>query len=80
MADIPGIIKEAHLNKGLGLEFLRHLERTKMLVFMIDITKSNPFEQFEILKNEVTQYNPNFLADKKYIIALNKIDLISNSE
>jgi GTPase len=77
LADIPGIIPDAHLNKGLGIEFLRHIERTKVLLFVIDISGSegrDPVEDFQILKREISSYNADLL-DKPFLIALNKIDM-----
>ena len=74
VADIPGIIEGAHEGKGLGLTFLRHIERTKLLLFIIDIT-ANPLENFEILKEEIRQYNP-LILKKPSLVAFNKIDLI----
>ena len=76
-ADIPGIIENAHKGTGLGLQFLKHIERTKFLVFLIDLDPYNnrdPIEEFTILKRELKNYNPE-LADKPFIIAGNKIDL-----
>ncbi len=73
-ADIPGIIEGAHEGKGLGLDFLRHIERTKVLLYLLDIT-SDPARDFAILQNEIREYNPMILK-KPYIIALNKIDLV----
>ena len=75
VADIPGIIKGAHEGKGLGLKFLRHIERTKILLFLIEITSENYAKDFEILQNELKQYSKK-LADRKKIIALSKSDLL----
>jgi len=74
IADIPGIIDGAHMGKGLGIEFLRHIERTRLLLYVLDITQ-NPMDQFTALQNELREYNP-LLLQKPYIIAINKIDLV----
>ncbi|MEX0961994.1 MAG: GTPase ObgE [Simkaniaceae bacterium] len=81
IADIPGIIEKAHQNKGLGLEFLRHIERTKVLLFIIDIADlvTDPIESFEILKNELKTYSPS-LIEKPQLVALNKIDILEDPE
>lgn len=76
IADIPGIIEGAHLNKGLGFEFLRHIERTKLLIFVLDasgIDGRNVVDDYRILLNEIKTYNPEML-DRPYLVALNKID------
>ncbi|WP_348663738.1 Obg family GTPase CgtA [Chlamydia vaughanii] len=76
IADIPGIIEGAHQNRGLGLDFLRHIERTHLLLFVIDIScreRSSPEEDLRILMDELLHYRQD-LADKGRIIALNKID------
>lgn len=76
IADIPGIIEGAHRNKGLGFEFLRHIERTKLLIYVLDasgIDGRNPVDDYITLRNELTTYNPE-LAARPYLIALNKID------
>ncbi len=78
MADIPGLIEGAHTGKGLGHQFLRHVERTRVLLYMIDVTDDDPGEQLRILKNEVESYSP-ALALKPYMIALSKTDLLSNA-
>jgi GTPase len=76
LADIPGIIDGASQNKGLGLAFLRHIQRTEVLVYVIDISaseRSDPKEDYLTLQRELAQYDPSLL-DKPSIIALNKID------
>ncbi len=76
LADIPGLIPDAHKGKGLGLEFLRHVQRTKVLVFLLDVTSPDLREQFDALKNEMRLFDPGLLK-KKAILALNKIDLLN---
>lgn len=74
MADIPGIIDGASDGRGLGLEFLRHIERTKTLLFTIDIANyRTAIEQFEVLKEEVKKFSEQ-LSGRKYAIALTKTD------
>ena len=76
IADIPGIIEGAHLNKGLGFEFLRHIERTKLLIFVLDssgIDGRDPSTDYKILLNEIQKYNPEML-ERPYLVALNKVD------
>jgi GTPase len=79
IADIPGLIEGAHLGKGLGIQFLRHIERTKMLLFILDATRPNPIEDYEKLCNELRLYNPE-LMDKHQIIALNKSEVADDIE
>jgi GTP-binding protein len=74
IADIPGIIVNAHKGRGLGLEFLRHIERTNLLIFVLDITQ-DPITDYNILRNELREYNPVILK-KPSIVVLNKIDLL----
>lgn len=77
MADIPGIIENAHEGKGLGLRFLRHIERNSALLFMIPCDTDDINKAYEILLNELKQYNPELL-DKSRILAITKSDLIDN--
>lgn len=79
VADIPGIIEGAHEGKGLGHKFLRHIERTKILLFMIDVTSDNFQRDFNILYNELKSYSPK-LAEKKKVISLTKIDLLEEDQ
>ena len=79
MADIPGIIAGASEGKGLGIQFLRHIERTKVLLFLIDVNSEDPAESYQILKNELHSYDP-YLDDKPHLIALTKIDTIDEDE
>ncbi len=79
VADIPGLIEGAHRGKGLGLQFLRHIERTRLLLHVIDITSPSPMEDFETIERELASYNPKLL-EKERIVALNKIDLIEDRD
>jgi len=75
MADIPGIIEGAHEGKGLGLRFLRHIERNSILLFMIPADSNNHYNEYQILLNELQQFNPE-LIDKQRIVAISKSDLL----
>jgi len=77
IADLPGIIEGAHKNKGLGLEFLKHVERTKALLYVIDGSGTSELDTLQIynmLRTELKEYNPELLK-KPSLIALNKCDL-----
>jgi len=75
MADIPGIIEDAHQGKGLGIRFLRHIERNAVLLFVVPADAESINEQYKILKNELKMYNPELL-DKPHILGISKADLI----
>ncbi|MDI3526323.1 MAG: GTPase [Tenuifilum sp.] len=75
MADIPGIIEGAHEGKGLGLRFLRHIERNSMLLFIVPADSEDINAQYDILVNELKMYNPELL-DKKRALAITKCDLV----
>ncbi|GAB6045453.1 GTPase ObgE [Caminibacter profundus] len=76
MADIPGIIEGAHIGKGLGFEFLKHIERTKIILFIIDLASfRDPVYQFKTLQKELKNYSEK-LSFRDYAIALNKIDAV----
>ncbi len=75
MADIPGIIEGASEGKGIGLRFLRHIERNSILLFMVDCESQNITGAYKMLLNELKQFNPEIL-DKKRILAVTKCDLI----
>lgn len=79
MADIPGIIEGAHEGKGLGLRFLRHIERNSLLLYMIPVDTENILKEFKILQKELKMYNPE-LADKDFLIAITKCDLLPADE
>ena len=74
MADIPGIIEGAHEGKGIGLRFLRHIERNSALLFMVPVDCNDISDEYEILLNELKQYNPELL-DKPRLLAITKADL-----
>lgn len=75
MADIPGIIEGAAEGKGLGIRFLRHIERNSILLFMIPADSDDIKKEYGILLNELTQYNPELL-DKQRILAITKSDML----
>lgn len=78
IADIPGIIEGAAQGKGLGLEFLRHIGRTRVLLYMVD-GNENPLPTMETLRAELRSYNPE-LSERPALIGLNKIDLLDAEE
>jgi len=77
MADIPGIIEGAHEGKGLGLRFLRHIERNSMLLFMIPCDTDDIHAEYKTLLSELEKYNPELL-DKKRILAITKSDMLDD--
>jgi GTP-binding protein len=79
VADIPGIIEGAHEGKGLGLKFLRHIERTRILLFLVDVTSENYQQEYDILLNELKSYSKK-LASKTKIVSLSKADLVDEQE
>ena len=82
IADIPGIIEGAHLGKGLGLEFLRHIKRTKVLIYLIDVSGfdgTDPYKTYKVLSNELKKYSK-YMSKKHMVIALNKIDIDSSAD
>jgi len=82
VADIPGLIEGAHKGVGLGIRFLRHIERTRVLVHLIDISTidpQNPLAEYEIINRELANYSPQ-LIEKPQIVVLNKTDLSGTNE
>ncbi len=77
MADIPGIIEGAHTGKGIGIRFLRHIERNSILLFMIPCDSKNIKADYDILVNELKMYNPELL-DKSSVLAITKCDMLDN--
>jgi GTP-binding protein len=75
MADIPGIIEGAHEGKGLGLRFLRHIERNAMLLFLVPADSNEHLKEYQILLNELKKYNPELL-DKRRLLTISKSDLL----
>lgn len=75
MADIPGIIEGAHTGKGIGIRFLRHIERNSILLFMIACDSKDIKAEYKILLNELQQYNPELL-DKSAVLAITKCDML----
>ena len=82
MADIPGLIEDAHLGVGLGHDFLRHVERNRMLLHVVDISGCegrDPVEDYEAIRHELEAYDPE-LAARPQIIAANKMDILPDAE
>ena len=82
MADIPGLIEGAHQGTGLGLDFLKHIERTRLLIHIVDVSGSegrDPIEDFETINEELRSYSPK-LAEKPQIVAANKMDITEDAQ
>ncbi len=82
VADIPGLIEGAHLGHGLGINFLRHIERTKLLVHLVDVSPysgRDPVEDYYVILEELKAYNPDLLKRKQILVA-NKIDLLTEDK
>ncbi|MEO0107790.1 MAG: GTPase ObgE [candidate division WOR-3 bacterium] len=79
IADLPGIVEGASQGKGLGLRFLRHIERTRVLVFVIDSSRPAPDQDYRLLWTEIRNYNPAILK-KPQLLVINKIDLLPNGQ
>jgi GTP-binding protein len=74
VADMPGLIEGAHEGKGLGIQFLKHIERTRVLVFLIECTSEDPKELYKTLVNELKNFNP-LMTKKPQVIVISKMDL-----
>jgi GTP-binding protein len=74
-ADIPGLIEGAHIGTGLGHDFLRHIERTRLLLHLIDATADDPIANYQIIQQELQAYGRG-LAERPQILALNKVDAV----
>lgn len=79
MADIPGIIEGAHEGKGIGIRFLRHIERNSVLLFMVSSEEGDINKAYKTLLNELKEFNPELL-DKERVLAITKCDLVSDSD
>jgi len=79
LADIPGLIEGAHIGTGLGIKFLKHIERCKTLLHLIDITESNLVNSYNQVREELGKYSQQLL-DKEELIVFNKIDLIEEDQ
>lgn len=78
-ADIPGLIEGAHTGVGLGHDFLRHIERTRLLLHMIDVTSDDPIEAYQTIQQELEAYGRG-LTERPQVIALNKVDALAPGE
>ena len=74
-ADLPGLIENAHLGKGLGLQFLRHVERTRVLALLVDVTSADPRQELEAIEHELRSHSE-ALAGKPRVVVLSKADLL----
>lgn len=79
VADMPGLIEGAHSGKGLGIQFLRHIERTRVIAFLIDCTSEDIKGSYQILKNEIKLFNKEMIS-KPQIVVITKIDLIDKTQ
>ena len=79
LADIPGLIEGAHAGTGLGIKFLKHIERCKTLLHLIDITEKDLIKSYKQVREELKKYSKDLL-DKEELVVFNKIDLIEKDQ
>jgi GTP-binding protein len=79
VADIPGLIEDAHSGAGLGLQFLRHIERTRVLVHLVDGTRADPLSDMDVVNHELSEYSVD-LTDRQQLVVVNKLDLADVKE
>ncbi len=79
VADIPGLVEDAHVNKGLGHSFLRHIERCSSLLYVVDLSDGDVIRSFQTLQREVELYNPKLVHLPSAVVA-NKVDIVENHE
>ena len=79
MADIPGLIEGSHEGRGLGYQFLRHIERTRVLLFLVDVSSASPEHDLQVLRNELSRFSPALLRKPSLTVA-SKIDLLPPEE
>ncbi len=82
VADVPGLIEGAHEGKGLGIRFLKHLERTTVLLHLVDVSimaMDDPVSDFEVIRDEILQYDQK-MSQKPFFVAATKIDIVEDSE
>jgi GTP-binding protein len=79
IADIPGLIEDSHTGKGLGIQFLKHIERPSILAIMVDAQAEDPLAEAQVLLHELQQYSPT-LAQKPLVHILSKIDTLADNE
>lgn len=75
VADLPGLIENASIGQGLGFQFLRHIERCRVFLHVVDVSEENPLQQYNIINNELSKYNEELL-ERPQLVVLNKIDLV----
>ena len=79
VADVPGLIADAHLGKGLGLEFLRHIERTRVLLLMVDVGSASAADDLAMIERELHEYSP-ALGEKPRLVILTQADTLPEEE
>ncbi|UCG51565.1 MAG: 50S ribosome-binding GTPase, partial [Candidatus Latescibacterota bacterium] len=77
MVDIPGLIEGAHAGRGMGREFLRHIERCRVVLYLVDVSQPDPEKSYHTLRSELLKYDP-VLLEKPSILVLTKCDLLES--
>lgn len=79
VADVPGLVEGAHEGKGLGIQFLKHVQRTKLLLHVLDVTHEDPMHDYEIIRQELESFD-SALASRQEIVAINKVDTLAEDQ